>query len=90
MFYPLTARRSRAHRVNLDDRLEAVLGQFGDRRKEVPSSTYKMAQVQSARVVCLRRTHGLYTPHMTKSILPYFSIVLATASWSCFGFLTSA
>lgn len=29
----------RTHRVNLDDRPKSVLGQFGDRREEVPSST---------------------------------------------------
>ena len=52
MFYPLTARRSRAHRVNLDDRLEPVLGQLGDRREEVPSGTCSTAhREQSAQVV---------------------------------------
>ena len=30
--------QGRAHRVNLDDSPKAVLGQLGDRRKEIPSS----------------------------------------------------
>lgn len=33
-------RQRNTHRVNFDDRLKAVLGQLGDRRQEVPSSTY--------------------------------------------------
>ena len=44
--------KGRAHRVNLDDRPEPVLGQVGDRREEVPSGTCSAAHgKQSARVV---------------------------------------
>ena len=81
-----------AHRVNLDDRPEPVLGQLGDRREEVPSRACALARARETVSVGaggggLGRAHA---PQMTKSMRPNFSTVFATASWSCLGCLTSA
>ena len=78
-------------RVNLDDGPESVLGQLGDRRKEIPSSTCvgdtNVHQKDCRLLLCDK---GSRLPQMTKSILPSLLIVLATASRSCSGSLTSA
>lgn len=76
-----------ADRIDMNDRLESILGQSRNSGQEVASCACNSKQCYGLKT-CAKNEKCI--PQITKSILPNLLIVLATASRSCSGSLTSA
>lgn len=78
-----------ADRIDMNDRLESILGQSRNSGQEVASCACNSNSKQCYGLkTCAKNEKCI--PQITKSILPNLLIVLATASRSCSGSLTSA